>query len=140
MRDNILVLTSARHSPAAETAPKDQGVGNGGWSRGKCVPDPERCGRRSPGYRPPIPGLVFSGCCRASFKGQEGRNTDCYQKFVLAASNQRNKFVCPVGVVPQRSGNETAMRSYTQLFKVGTSPYKGEDYFFPLLRFLRANV
>ena len=89
---------------------------------------------------PPIPGLVFSGCCRASFKRQEGRNTDCYQKFVLAASNQRNKFVCPVGVVPQRSGNETAMRSYTQLFKVGTSPYKGEDYFFPLLRFLRANV
>lgn len=48
--------------------------------------------------------------------------------------------ICPVGVVPQRSGNETAVRSCTQLFKVGTSPYKGEDYFFPVLRFLRANV
>ena len=92
LRDNVLVLTSAQHSPAAETTPKDQGVGNGGQSRRKCVPDPEICGRRSPGYRSPIPRLVFSGCCRARFKVQEGRNTDRYQKCVLAACNQRNKF------------------------------------------------
>lgn len=63
-------------------------------------------------------------------RGKKGETLTTIRNLSWRPLIREMSLVCPVGVVPRRSGNETAVRSYTQLFKVGTSPYKRRRLFF----------
>lgn len=92
------------------------------------------------GIAPPSPDSFSLAVAGQILRGKKEETLTAIRNVSWRPVIREISLVCPVGVVPRRSRNETAVHSYTQLFKVGTSPYKGEDYFFPLLWFLRANV
>lgn len=138
----------AQHSPGAESAPrkcsllnvvsKDQEVGLEVRARSLHLSSKDMVGL---GPLRPSPWLVFSCSRWASFREQEGRNADHYQKFGLMALIRGMSLVSLVGVVPQCLRDESAVHSYAELFKVGTSSYKAEEWgFFLLLWFYIANV
>lgn len=59
--------------------------------------------------------------------GAGRRNTDRSQKVGLVASNLRKSLVCLMWADPRCPRDENAVRSYSELFKVGTSTYKAEE-------------